>query len=224
MHAVTLVLAGFGSLVLLLALSRWLAGRRWAMAGHFALAMALLAAAVWFEPVATHLETYQQRRPHLPVAQVYGERTSSRSFRVTLTRLPGGQMQVFEVSGDQWRIDARTLAWQKLAADLGLKPGFRLDRLSARYVRAAEPSDATPSSYGLSEERGDDVWAQARTGAGWSRFAVADHAYGPWAPLADGARYEVVFDEHGLVARPVNEAATKALAGLPAAPDSVPAR
>lgn len=222
MQGVTIVLVCFGGLVLLLALSRWLAGRRWACAGHLVLAITLLLGAAWIQPVAANLATYQPRRGDSPVAQVHCERTSSRSYRVTLTRLPDGHMQVFEVSGDQWRIEARTLAWQGRAVDLGLRPGFRLDRLSTRFVHAAEREDAAPSSYLLSEEQGEDLWAQARTGTVWSAYAVADHATAPWLPLADGARYELQFEKAALAGRPINEAAAKATAAQPSAADSVP--
>jgi len=210
MQAFALVLACFGGLILLLALSRWLAGRRWACFGHVALATVALVAAAVLLPVGTNLATYQLRHPAGPVAQVYCERTATRTRRITLTRLPGGHMQVFEVTGDEWRIDARTLDWQGPAVDLGLRAGFRLDRLSTRFVRAEEPDSTIPSSYALSEEHGEDIWAQARTGTIWSRYAVADHIYGPWLPLANGARYEVSLDAKGLQAHPANEAAAKA--------------
>lgn len=223
MQVVTLALACFGIVVLLLALSRWLAHRRWASAGHLALALALLLAAAWIRPVAANLATYDVRHAQRPVAQIYCERTSSRSYRVTLTRLPGGRMQVFEVLGDEWRIDARTLDWQGPAVDLGLRASYRLDRLSTRFVREPE-SDAPPSSYVLSDDdTGTDVWAQARTGGFWSNYAHADHAYGPWQPLADGARFDVTFDRGQLAARAANEPAAKALAAAPAA-SAVPAR
>jgi hypothetical protein len=212
MQAVTLVLACFGGLVLLVALSRWLARRRWASLGHLALSLALLLAAAWLQPVVANLSTYQARRFDGPVAQVFCERTASHAHRITLTRLPSGHMQVFEVTGDEWRIDARTLVWQGLAVELGLRPGFRLDRLSTRFVRTPELENAAPSSYALGEEKGEDIWAQSRTGTAWSRYAVADHAYGPWLPLAEGARYEVWFEAKGLVARPANESAAKAMA------------
>jgi hypothetical protein len=223
MQAVTFTLASFGSLVLLLALSRWLAGRRWACLGHLALAAVLLLSAAWLHPIAANLATYQARRMDAPIAELACERTSTRSYRVTLTRLPAGHMQVFEVSGDQWQIDARTLAWRDKPLALGLKPAYRLDRLSTRFVRAAEDESAPPSSYALVEEVGDDVWAQARIGTAWSTYAVAEHAQGPWLPLADAARYQVSLERGGLVARPLNEAAAKALAAQPASRDAVPA-
>ena len=214
MKAVALVLACFGALTALLALSRWLARRRWAAAGHLALAAVLIAAATQLWSLAADLATYGRLRHGEPVAQVFCERTGSRTFRLTLTRLPNGRMQVFELTGDEWRLDARTLAWQGRAIALGLEPRYRLERLSTRFVRAADPA-AAPSSYALARPSGDDLWAQARTRTRWAEYAVAEHAYGPWRPLVQGARFELWFDAAGLEARAANEPAANATAPRP---------
>jgi hypothetical protein len=135
-------------------------------------------------------------------------------------------MQVFEMAAEQWRLDVRTLVWTGRAAGLGLPPSFRLERLSGRFIRteaatpaAAEAPAGPPASFPLSdpEEPGEDIWAQARTGTRWQAHVDARHAYGPWRPLADGARFEVRLTraagsaEAVLEAVPANEAATRAM-------------
>jgi hypothetical protein len=110
-------------------------------------------------------------------------------------------MQVYEIAGDEWRIDARTLVWRDTAARLGLPASYRFERLSARFLRAATPAvtDAAattvrlPEGFALSgaEETGDDVWSQARTGQRWADDVEPGRAYGPWRPLVDGARFDV---------------------------------
>jgi hypothetical protein len=236
MLGVIALCVAFGLLALLLSLSRWLAHRPWAATGNLAVAVLLLLAAHVLWPPVLHLRTYESMRPKALIAQVHCERTGPSAYRVTLTRLPAGQMQVFEMSGDEWRLDVRTLVWTGRAARLGLPDSFRLDRLSGRYVRtelaaettptpaaapAAEPARTllVPASYALSdeEEAGEDIWAQARTDSGWKDHVDARHAYGPWRPLADGARYDVAMTrapgqtEAVLEARPANEAAAKAM-------------
>jgi hypothetical protein len=213
----------FGLFALLLACSRWLVGRRWAAAGNLALALLLFLIVHRTGPAAANLATYDRLPSKGTIAQVGCERTGPRSYRVTLTRLPGGRMQVFEVAGDEWRLDVRTLAWKDLAARVGMQPSFRLDRLSSRYVRGPRPADGPapllqPASFGLSEgdESGVDVWAQARTATRWERYADARHAYGPWRPLVAGGRFEVRITREAdgtatVDARPANEAARKAM-------------
>ena len=215
----------FAVLALLLSFSRWLARRPWAAAGNLLVAVVLFVAVFVFWSAAADLTTYRAMPEQGPIAEVSCERTGPHSYRVTLTRLPDGRMQLFEVHGDEWRLDIRTIAWRDQAASLGLRAGYRLDRLSARFVDPA-PSGATdagpvssPSSYelGESDEAGEDVWAQARTGVRWQRYADARHAYGPWQPLADAGRFEVWLRSRGadggtdLETRAVNEAAAKAV-------------
>jgi hypothetical protein len=236
MLGVIALCVAFGLLALLLSLSRWLAHRQWAAAGNLALAVLLLLVAHRLWPPVLHLQTYESMRPKALIAQVHCERTGPSAYRVTLTRLPAGHMQVFEMSGDEWRLDVRTLVWTGLAAELGLPDSFRLDRLSGRYLHtelatettptpamtpASEPGPTrrVPASFALSdeEEAGEDIWAQARTDSGWKAHIDARRAYGPWRPLADGARYDVSMTrtpgqaEVVLDARPANEAAAKAM-------------
>ena len=194
-----LLIVFFGCVALLLGFSRWLAHRPWAAAGNVAIAVLLFTFAPVLWPAALHLRTYEQIPATGLVAQVYCERTGATTFRVTLTRLPGGRMQVYEVGGDEWRLDARTLVWKGRARQLGLQPGYRFERLSARYLRAARPTDAPdaemrlPEGFALSEsdEVGVDLWSQARTGQRWAGQVEPGRAYGPWRPLVDKARYDV---------------------------------
>jgi hypothetical protein len=226
MRGVIVLCVVFGLLALLVAFSRWLARRHGAAAGHVLIAVLLLALAHRLWPPVMHLQSYQKMPAAAAIAQVQSERTGPRTYRVTLTRLPAGEMQVFEMAAEEWRLDVRTLVWTGRAAALGLPPSFRLERLSGRFVRtesadaASAPAPAgLPASFPLSDpdEAGEDIWAQARTGARWQAHVDARHAYGPWRPLADGARFEVRLirpaagAEAVLEAVPANEAATKAM-------------
>ncbi len=230
MPGALLLLLVFGLVAWLLGYSRWLAHRPWAAAGNVALGTVLFATCYALAPAAMHLSTYERLHEGETVAEVQCERTGDDGWRVTLTRLPGGRMQVYELNGEQWRIDARTLAWRGRAAQLGLVPRFRLERLSARFVHtrdgdaAADAGGATltavPASYALpgDDEVGSDLWSQARTGGPWRGRVDAGRAYGPWVALADGARFDVVViartpeaAEGRLDVRPANEAGAAAL-------------
>jgi hypothetical protein len=226
MLGVIVLFVVFGLLALLVAFSRWLARRHWAAAGNVLIAVLLLAFAHRLWPPVLHLQSYQGMPATAAIAQVQSERTGPRSYRVTLTRLPTGEMQVFEMAAEEWRLDVRTLVWTGRAADLGLPPSFRLERLSGRFVRTesttttpAEAPAGLPASFPLSDpdEAGEDIWSQARTGARWQAHVDARHAYGPWRPLADGARFEVRLTRPAagadavLEAEPANEAATRAM-------------
>lgn len=236
MLGVTYVCVVLGLLALLLAFSRWLAHRPLAAAGNAAIGVALLVVAADLWPAVVNLRTYETMPDSGPIAQLFAERTGVRAWRVTLTRLPAGRMQVFEVTGDQWRLDARALFWSERATGVGLRPAFRLDRLGVRLSgKPAEEQDepepddeplAAADGFALtpSEEPGEDVWAQARTGTRWPRDLQATHLYGPWQQLADGARFVVWLERSAgrndarLDVRAANEAAEKALGYTPPRP------
>jgi hypothetical protein len=210
-YGVAVVLAAFALITLLLAWSRWLAGRRLAVAGHLLMAVTAGWAAAWLWPVLLSLETYEPALRGQPVADLYIEQTGSRKYRVTLTRLPAGQVQVLEMTGDQWRLEVRTLDWRGWAARAGIRPVYRLERLSARHVRPVTSEDVPASSYTLGTGEGDDVWAQARTSAAWARLAQAGRVEGPWEPLANGARFLVRREGQLLRVEAGNEAAAASL-------------
>lgn len=215
MLGVAVVLAGFSLIALLLTWSRWLAGRRWAAGGHVLMAVCAGWGALLLGSVQSSLASYEPVHRAQPVAELYVEQTGSGRFRGTLTRLPAGQVQVFELTGDQWRLEARTLDWQGRAAQLGLRPRYRLERLSTRLgarSSAPEPGKAPEvSTYALVTDSGDDLWAKARTRPAWTRHLRGGHADGPWRPLANGARFSVRLESQALRVDPANEAAAASL-------------
>lgn len=210
MHAVAVVLAGFALTALLLGWSRWLVRRRRAAAGHWLLAAVAATGSLMLWPLVADLETYDPLVNEMTVAELHFEQTGSRQFRATLVRLPSGRTQVFELTGDQWRIDARTLEWQGTAAELGLRPVYRLERLATRHSRpVADGGPATPMSFGLSAASGADLWARSRSSERWARHLSGRHAAGPWKPMANGARYVVRMGNGTLRVVASNEAAAR---------------
>jgi hypothetical protein len=211
-RGVAVVLACFALIALLLAWSRWLAGRKLAMAGHVFLGVAAGWAALVLWSMTGSLVSYESVVPGQPVAELYLEQVGSRSYRGTLTRLPAGRVQVFELAGDQWRLEARTLEWQGRAARLGLDSMYRLERLSTRPQPGPDGeagSDRPTSSHNaLAADTSEDLWAKARTRPGWMLHLKGAHADGPWRPMIDGARFTVWLAGPGaLRIEPANEAA-----------------
>ena len=195
MRGVALVLAAFALVALLLAWSRWLARRRRAAIGHVVLAVVTGWSALMLWSVLGSLESYERAMPGQPIAELYVEQTGSQRYRGTLTRLPAGRVQVFELSGDEWRLEARTLEWRGWAAELGIGSLYRLERFltRARPGVSAEGDPAAPgtSRFQLASDSGEDLWAKARTRPAWGRHVEGGHADGPWRPLADKALYSV---------------------------------
>jgi len=207
------VLAFFALVASILAVSRRMAGHRLASAGHLVLAAACAGGAVLTWSLAGDFSHYRPLDEQQAVAELYFEQTGSRRFRVTLTRLPHGRIQVFELRGDAWRIDARTLDWRNEAERLGVRPRYRLEQLNARDTTGEGGPAQAVTGYDLGEDAGPDVWTKARTRPFWARQADARSAYGPWRPLANGARFEVRLQAGSVLVEPLNDAATDAPTG-----------
>lgn len=211
MHGVAVVVTCFALLALLLAWSRWLARRRLAAAGHLAMAIAAAAGALLMWSVMAGLESYEPEPKGQPIAGLYIERTGSQRFRATLTRLPAGRIQVFELAGDQWRLEARTLDWQGPAAQIGLDRMYRLERLSTRANRPLSGPETSNARFSLGTDAPNDLWARSRTSPAWMRHVRGGHADGPWTPMADAALFTIWLDGQALRVDAANEAAVAAV-------------
>jgi hypothetical protein len=216
MNAPLLVLAAFALVTALLAWTRWLAGRRWAAAGNLLLALVATSMLAVLWPVTADLATYQPMRSNQPVAEMFFEQAGARRYRATLTRLPSGRMQVFELEGDEWRLRARGLGWTPRAAALGLEPLYQLDILEARQAAASDGPVAESSRFTLQRARASDLWARLDAGSRWSVAAKALKIEGPWQPMAHRQRFNVRLD--GTTALAVVPGRT------PSADSSTPAR
>jgi len=210
-HGVAIVVTCFALVALLLAWSRWLARRRLAAAGHVAMAIAAAAGALLMWSVTAGLKSYEPVLQGQPIAGLYVERTGPQRFRATLTRLPAGRIQVFELSGDQWRLEARTLDWQGLAAQIGLDRMYRLERLSTRAKRPLSSPETAGASFSLGTDAPNDLWARGRTSPAWMRHVRGGHADGAWRPLADATLFTIWLDGQALRVDAANEAAVAAM-------------
>ena len=214
MRATAAVLACFALVATMLASSHWLAGRRHSATGHALLAATslTLAASLWH--VAGSLAGYEPFGAQQSVAELLLEQTGARRFRATLTRLPGGRMQVLELAGREWRLSARTLEWRDGATYLGLRPLYQVERLATRDGQPAGTPEAVVADFRLGEAAAGDLWARIHSGSRWSAFAAARHSDGPWSPLANGARFLVRLDAGEVGVEPLNPPAAEALRAL----------
>ncbi len=125
--------------------------------------------------------------------------------------IDGQADRLLTLSGDEWQIDARVVTWKPPATILGLEPIYQLERLSGRYSDIERELSEPRTVHALADEKTLDVWTIAR------RFPVlmpgVDAYYGTatYVPMADGARFEVRLSRDALIARPINDAARRAV-------------
>jgi hypothetical protein len=161
--------------------------------------------------VVLNLYTYARLTHEQHAARVTMRQLGERHFVATV-QAPKDAARHFELRGDEWQIDARVLKWRGIGTLAGLDTLYRLERLSGRYASVAMERTAPRTVYALAPDSTLDLWALLRH----HRYVpLADALYGSaaYVPMAEGAEYDVSVSASGLVVRPANEAARKALGG-----------
>ncbi|HEX6321930.1 MAG TPA: hypothetical protein VFZ84_23915 [Burkholderiales bacterium] len=184
---------------------RLVAGTLYLLSGAIVLLLVSIAGLV-----AANLFTYARLTHEQEAARITSRQLGQRHYAVSL-QAKDAPPRHFEVRGDEWQIDARVLKWRAMGNLLGLDTLYRLERLSGRYGDGASERAAPRTVHDLAEEPGLDLWALTRR---YQRYVpLADALYGSAAfvPMAEGAEYVVTVSSSGLVVRPGNEAARKAL-------------
>jgi hypothetical protein len=113
--------------------------------------------------------------------------------------------------GDEWQIDARVLKWYALANLVGFDSAYRLERISGRYADIERERNAPRTVFTLNSPYGIDTWTLLRT---WRRYLPwVDAFYGSavYVPMSDGAQFQVLVSQSGLIVRPLNGVARDAV-------------
>ena len=187
--------------------TRWLLG--W-LRGMFGLA--LVASAGALAMVAFDIISYKQLLAEQPVATLSFQQTDEQNYLATLVHSDGKELE-FDLRGDQWQLDARIIKWQGFVATMGVKPGYRLDRISGRYYTLEDERSAERTVYDLSDSPWRlDVWQWLRRYPQIMPLMDANYGSATFVPMADNALFEVSLSNTGLLARPLNDPAREALA------------
>jgi len=145
-----------------------------------------------------------------PVSRIEFSQSAPGEFTARVM-IDGKADRLMTLRGDEWQMDARVVTWKPPVTLLGLDPIYQLDRLSGRYSDIDDELSQERTVHALSEELTLDIWRVAR------KFPVlmpgVDAYYGTatYLPMADGARFEVTLSRTALLARPLNNAARKAV-------------
>lgn len=199
--AVIGLLAAIGFWLLITGLINLFRGRLLRGPLRSATGAAIGALAIALAAIAMNLHTYHRLNYEAPVATLEFMQVGPQHFQALL-RVPDGSDRAFGVYGDEWQLDARVLKWKGAGALLGLDPRYRLERFTGRYSSVNNEQRARRSIYGLNEgETGLDVWKLSQEHERWLPFVDTIYGSAAFMPMRDGAKYEVVMTEDGLVAR-----------------------
>ncbi len=203
------VFAALGVILFILGIQRvW---RRRIVAGSFEglVGLLFLAIAALMAAISINLYTYDRLTHESKIAEISFREIGPQHFRAVVTFKNKGE--ILDLRGDEWQIDARVLKWHGLAILIGLDTLYRLDRLSGRYRDITRERTGPRTVYGLSEEQGLDLWMTARRYARWIPWVDAVYGSATYMPMVDDASYTVSVSSTGLLARPSNDIARKAV-------------
>ena len=215
-ETVMVVIAGFGgviALLLLIAAVRRL--RDWRIrSGILFLVVAAVVAALGAAGamLAASLHSYARLTQEQEAARAVFRELAPRRYELILV-LKAEPARRYEIRGDEWQIDARVLKWKGMATLVGLDTLYRFERIAGRYADTAQEKSAPRSVHALSAEAGFDLWALLKEQHRWLPLADALYGSAAYVPMADGAQYAVHVSASGLLIRPLNESAKKALGG-----------
>ena len=186
---------------------------------RIATALVSVVAALFLLPVALAgallalgLSSFERLTHETRAAELQFLQESEGKYVATL-RLPSGGARYFELTGDEWEVDARVIKWRSAAPLLGFDAVYRLERLSGRYRDIERERTLPHTVYALSDPSWFDLWDLIRRNAGWLPGVDAMYGSATYLPIADGAAYDIVVSQTGLLARPLNDAAKHAVAG-----------
>lgn len=212
--AVLVAIAATGgviSLLLLIAAVKRL--RDWQIPGGVAflvLALAVAALGTAGAMLAASLHTYARLSEEQEAARAVFRELAPKRFELLLV-LKDTPARAFEIRGDEWQIDARVLKWKGMGTLLGLDTLYRFERLAGRYADAGQEKTLPRTVYPLAAQAPFDLWALLKEHQRWLPLADALYGSASYAPMADGAQYAVNVSTTGLLIRPLNEPAKKAL-------------
>lgn len=207
-------LAWFTGLLALLALfiaARILFAPNWFLAWLRGTAgLAFLALALLIGVIAYDLRSYDPQVQDKPLVTLSFSADGPQRYRVNL--LEGGEEREVTLEGDLWQLDARLLGWKGLAALIGLQPGYRLEKLSGRFLAIEQQQSARFARVALAESPyGIDLWRWLRLGRRDLFLFEPQAARVTYLPIADGAVFSVSLGPTGLMAQPMNQVAQQAL-------------
>lgn len=202
--AVLLVLAALRTLLK----GTWFWGWMRGMSG-----VVLIGLAAFCVLVGLDLRSYRQVLLDKPVATVSFQKVDEQAFVATVALTDSGLATDYYLRGDQWQMDARIIRWKGVLSQAGGKPGYRLERISGRYVSIEDERSRERTVHALRDEKefGFDLWAWAYKKQANTPLIDAVYGSATFVPMVDGALYEVALSHTGLLAKPLNDTAKRAV-------------
>jgi hypothetical protein len=118
-----------------------------------------------------------------------------------------GNLRKVTLEGDLWQLDVQVLSWKGLAGLIGLRSGYRLERLNGRFFAMEQQQQARYTQVELaSSPYAVDLWRWLN-GEGHDLYILDAQAQRlSYLPIADGALFSLNLTRAGLQVLPINQA------------------
>lgn len=142
--------------------------------------------------------TYVRLASEEPIAKMYFEPLEDDVFEAHLAAGEGGDVGIYEIYGDQWRIDAEFIKLKPWANVMGMDARYKLVRFEGRY-RDTEDQNAKPHmAYDLGQ---GDVLDLANYLAEWNFFVDAEYGSSTFTDIDPDMVYTVYRTQSGIIVR-----------------------
>lgn len=205
------VVVGFIALLTALIAARMLAAGHWLLGWlRGTLGMLVLALAGLVGLIAWDVTTYRPLTLGAPLASLTFQADGKQRYQVRVEE--GRQVRFVTLEGDLWQLDVRALHWRGIANLIGLEPGYRLEKLSGRYLAVEQQDKAHHPQVALGRSWGDvDFWAWLQHCQCAPLVLETQPRRVSYLPISDGAKYSIEMAPTGLLAKPANAAAEQAM-------------
>lgn len=162
--------------------------------------------------ISFDIASYKQLIAEKDIATIDFKKLGQQHYLATFTHNELGTKE-YELFGDQWQLDSRVFKWSPAALKLGFETGYRLDRLSGRYLSLQDERSLPRQVYAFpSNKYGIDLWLWVNALDTRIGFVDARFGSGVFLPMVDQGRYQISLTTNGLIARPLNQSAEEAVA------------
>lgn len=234
--ALALTLAAFGVLMIAISYQRHRHARDISAVLHgIAGVILVIGGALLFE-LSLNLNTYQDAQEAAPLADITINPGRDNSFEITLVRIPDGELQVFNLTGSQWQLNAEVLHWRRFLPWFGFKPQIRLSELISHTTTTPSPNAGRTANpilhtvrYALRHDGGINVWRWGKSqtvpstgntsdNANDKAWVITESIASPAVPFDTNQRVQVYLKAGALVIRPIQKRADKTTTKPPMAP------
>ncbi len=161
--------------------------------------------------ITLNIHTYQRLNHESRVAEIHFSRLGSQIYTADIYFEEEQDSQQFEIRGDEWQLSARIIKWKTALTMIGFNSLYRLDRIQGRYRDLEQERNAPRSVYSLNPDRRLDLWSIIQQYRNWLPWFDAFYGSATYLPMTDKSSFQIKITRSGLIAIPLNEAASEAI-------------